>query len=214
MSQTILVTGATGNVGSQLVKQLSEAGQRFRVAVHSKKSVDGIDPDKAEFVELDFNKPETVKKAFEGVAKLFFITPVVPDVAEVAAPAVAAAKNAGVKHIVRLSAMGADMEPGVTLGRAHRQVEKMIEDSGVSFTHLRPTSFMQNYVHFSALTVKEQNVFYQPIGDGKVPSVDTRDIAAVALAALTNSRKHADKAYEITGPEASIITRSRKSFPT
>jgi uncharacterized protein YbjT (DUF2867 family) len=111
-------------------------------------------------------------------------------------------KNAGnTNHIVKLSVMGADAEPGITGGRLHRQAEKMIEDSGLSFTFLRPNFFMQNFVNFLSQMIREQGSFYLPAGDGKVSFVDIRDIAAVAVQALTNDN-HGGKAYTITGPEA------------
>jgi uncharacterized protein YbjT (DUF2867 family) len=109
-----------------------------------------------------------------------------------------------IKHIVKLSVMGADAEPETTGSRLHRQVEKMIEDSGISYTFLRPNSFMQNSVTFFSQTIREQGAFYLPAGDGKLSLVDVRDIAAVAVQALTNNNdgRHNGKAYDITGPEA------------
>ena len=100
--------------------------------------------------------------------------------------------------------MGADAEPETTGSRLHRQVEKMIEDSGISYTFLRPNSFMQNSVTFFSQTIREQGAFYLPAGDGKLSLVDVRDIAAVAVQALTNNNdgRHNGKAYDITGPEA------------
>ena len=112
-------------------------------------------------------------------------------------------KNAGnINHIVKLSVMGADAEPGITGGRLHRQAEEMIENSGISFTFLRPNFFMQNFVNFLSKMIIEQGSFYLPAGDGKVSFVDIRDIAAVAVQALTNNNSHSGKAYTITGPEA------------
>jgi len=90
-------------------------------------------------------------------------------------------------------------------GRLHREVEKMIEDSGIAFTFLSPNFFIQNFVNFFSQTIKEQSAFYLPTGDGKVSFVDVRDIAAVAVQALTNSNndgRYNGKGYNITGPEA------------
>jgi uncharacterized protein YbjT (DUF2867 family) len=99
--------------------------------------------------------------------------------------------------------MGADLEPGYTSGRLHRQVEKIIEESGIPFAFLRPNSFMQNFVTRSNQTIKSQNAFYLPAGDGKVSFVDARDVAAVAVEVLTkNGSQHVNKVYNITGSEA------------
>lgn len=198
MTNTILVTGATGNVGSQVVQQLIAAGINPRVAVRSVKKADALKQAGAELVEMDLDKPETVQPAFEGVDKVFLVSPFVPNMVELAAILVEAAKKANLKQIVRLSALA---QPGITLSKWHGEVEKMIEDSGIPFTFLRPNGFMQNFTNSMADTIKTQNAFYMPVGDGKVSLVDTRDIAAVAVAALTNTG-HEGKAYVITGPEA------------
>jgi uncharacterized protein YbjT (DUF2867 family) len=89
-------------------------------------------------------------------------------------------KNGGVKYIVKLSVMGADAEPATTIGRLHRQEEKVIEESRIPYTFLRPTSFMQNFVNIYGPGIKSKNAFYMPGGDAKVSFVDVRDIASVA----------------------------------
>ena len=92
------------------------------------------------------------------------------------------------------------MEPHITMNKLHRQVEEAIESSGINYTFLRPTSFMQNYLGF-ANSIKSQGVFYAPLADSRSSFVDIRDIAAVAVEALTKGG-HENKAYNITGPEA------------
>ena len=199
MKNTILVTGATGTVGSQVVKHLTVAGADVRAAVRSTSRAQGLSG--VSLVELDLNRPETVQAAFEGIDKVFLATPLVSNMVELDAMSVEAAKKAGVKHIVRLSIMGADAEPGIPLGHLHRQVETIIKDAGIPYTILRQNSFYQNYITFTGSTIKSQNAFYLPLGDGKVSFVDVRDVAAVAAAALTQSG-HEGKAYQVTGPEA------------
>lgn len=197
MTNTILVTGATGNVGSQVVQQLIAAGITPRVAVRSLKKADTLKQAGAELVEMDLDTA-TVQPAFEGVDNVFLVSPFVPNMVQLAAILVEAAKKANLKQVVRLSALS---QPGTTLSKWHGDVEKMIENSGISFTFLRPNGFMQNFVNSMADTIKTQNAFYMPIGDGKVSLVDTRDLAAVAVAALTNNG-HENKSYDITGSEA------------
>lgn len=200
MISAILVTGATGNIGTEVVKRLSDVGANVRVAVRQT-DVDAIKSAKVEPVEFDFNRPKTIGAAFKGVEKLFLLTPFVSNMVEMGTNLVEMAKRAGVKYIVRLSAMGADIEPGITLGRWHREVEKSIEGSGIPYTILRPNGFMQNYANFMGQIIKTQSAFYLPLGDSKTSFVHTRDIAAVAVETLTKSG-HEGKAYNITGPES------------
>jgi uncharacterized protein YbjT (DUF2867 family) len=201
MTNTILVMGATGNVGSQVVKQLADTGANVRAAVRSPRKAESLKSERVSLTEFDTDKPETIEAAFQGVDKVFLLTPLVPNMVELSANLVEAAKKAGVKHIIKSSGMGAEVEPGITLTRWHREAEKAIEASGIAFTFVRPNGFMQNYANFNGATIKTQNAFYLPVGDGKVSYIDTRDIAAVAVAALTQDG-HEGKAYEVTGLEA------------
>ena len=158
-----------------------------------------------ESIQIDYYKPETLREALKGVDKVFLLTPFQSDMVELSSNLLKEIKNAGnVKHIARLSVMGADAEPETTGSRLHRQVEKMIEDSGISYTFLRPNSFMQNSITFFSQTIKKRGTFYLPAGDGELSLVDVRDIGAVAVQALTNNDdgRHNGKAYDITGPEA------------
>jgi uncharacterized protein YbjT (DUF2867 family) len=157
---------------------------------------------------MDYNKPETLVTAFKGADKLFLLTPASPKAAELAANLVKEAKKNGIKHIVKQSVMGADSELDVSHLRLHRQAEKMIEESGIPFTFLRPNDFMQNFVNFYSPTIKSNNALYLPAEDAKVSFVDVRDIAATAVKALTDDGKHIGKAYTITGPEALSYSRA------
>lgn len=196
----ILVTGGTGTVGKELVKALSSAGVKFRVLTR--------DPGKAAALKLpgvelrrgDMEKPETLAPALEGVGKLFLLSSADPRQAEIQGRVVDAAKAAGVRHVVKLSALGADEKSPVNLARWHGATEKLIEKSGLAWTHVQPHFFMQNTLMF-APTVKAQGAIYAPMKDGKISLVDVRDVAAVAAKALT-SPGHEGKRYAVTGPEA------------
>src|SRR5215467_2806512 len=187
---TILVTGATGTVGSELVRQLVNSGQNIiKAAVHSKKKADKLKLDKTlEIVNIDYDKPETIADALNNVDKLFLLTPPSVEMVDISSRLVEEAKNNSVKLIVKLSAMGADLEPGFTGGRLHRQAEEMIEGSRIPYTFLRPNAFMQNFVNRSGQTIKNQNAFYLPSGDAKISFVDIRDVAAVAAEVLTKTQ--------------------------
>jgi uncharacterized protein YbjT (DUF2867 family) len=205
--ETILVMGATGTLGGEVVKQLSSStpAVNIKAGVHSAQNVNKVkDGDKVEVVLIDYNKPETLKEALSQVDKVFLLTPDVPNAHELASNLVIEAKKAGIRHIVKQSVMGADLEADVGTFRLHRQAEKIIEQSEIPFTFLRPNEFMQNFVNFHSHFIKNNNAFYLPLEDAKVSLVDVRDIAAVAVKSLTEDRsdKHNNKTYLITGPEA------------
>ncbi|MBC5773970.1 SDR family oxidoreductase [Pontibacter sp. KCTC 32443] len=206
MQQTILVTGATGTVGREVVKQLSMLdGIRVRAGVHSLIKGENLRrlPD-VEVVEMEFNDPESLHAAFTHADKVFLVTPLANEQVEMAKKLVDEAKRCGVKHIVKLSALGAGAEPGIQLGRWHREIERYIEESGIPYTFLRPASFMQNFENYNAATIKQEGKIYMPTGDGKVSYVDARDIAAVAVAVLTGEG-HEGQIYDLTGPEAMSV---------
>lgn len=193
----ILVTGAGGTVGSEVVRQLQPTGARFRAAYHSQSKLDAARANGIDAVLIDYDRPETLDPAFAGSEKLFLLS---SSNAQQELAAVEAAKRAGVKHIVKLSVIGADQE-AYSFGKLHRSVERAIEQSGIAWTFLRPNGFMDNMHNFSAGTIQSQGAFYSSLGDTKISHVDVRDIAAVAVKALTEPG-HESKVYTLTGPEA------------
>jgi uncharacterized protein YbjT (DUF2867 family) len=216
---TILVTGATGTIGSEVVKQLVSilsslsSNYNIRAAAHSQNKTGRLKEfgDKGvETANLDYTKPETVAHALNKVDKLFLQTLPVPDVTDITSNLVKEAKKNDVKHIVKLSAMGADSEPGSTILRLHGKEEKIIEESGIPYTFLRPPAFMQNFITQLGYTIRTQSAFYVPAGDAKMSFIDARDVADIAARILTNnnnnknggSQQHVNKAYDITGSDA------------
>ena len=158
MAETILVTGATGTVGSEIVKQLlpSAKGKRGRkeeavVIKAASRSANNSAFEKVggvQVVRLDYNKPDTLTSALRGVDKLYLLTPFQSDMVDLTSNLVDEAKNAGVNYVVKQSVRGADAQPGITPTRLHRQAEMIIEESGIPFTFLRPNFFMQNFMTF------------------------------------------------------------------
>ncbi|MBI3152838.1 MAG: SDR family oxidoreductase [Chloroflexi bacterium] len=193
----ILITGATGSIGKELVRQLIDKGVKFRVLVRDEKKVTGLG-DQVEIAIGDLSKPETLGTAMHGIDKLFLVT---PDMGQVRA-LLGVAKQSGVRHVVKISTIEADRSLGP--GKWHRQQEDLIKSMGFAWTFLRPTMMMINIIEWWGETVKSQNAVYFPGGNGKVPPVDPCDVAAVACAALTES-DHEGKVYELTGPQAFTI---------
>ncbi len=194
----ILVTGATGTIGSSTVKALKARGARLKVGSRSPEKI--TDPG-VEAVALDWEKPETFGPALQGVEKVFLLTPNSDKQAVYTQALVEAAKKAGVKHIARVSVLGADNEPGIFLGRMHREAEKAIQASGIAWTMVRPTFFMENFVNYYGVDPKKDGDVYLAHGQGKTAWVDGRDVGEVSAAVLMVPG-HEGKLYDLTGPEA------------
>jgi uncharacterized protein YbjT (DUF2867 family) len=196
----ICVTGASGTLGSQVVKQLESAKVPFRAAYFSKNKAEAARASGIDAVIIDYNRPEMLRAGFQRCDKLFLLGPNLLDQTQLELNAVEAAKAVGVRHIVKQSVMGAE-EEAFSLAQVHRPVEKAIESSGIAWTFLHPNSFMQNVVTFMGETIKAEAAFYSATGEAKISHVDVRDIAAVAVKALTQPTQEG-KAYTLTGPEA------------
>ena len=196
----ICVTGAGGTVGSEVIRQLESANAPLRAAYFSKEKAEAARARRIDAIVIDYNQPQSLRTAFQGCDKLFLLGPNVPNQTQLELNAVEAAKAIGARHIVKQSVMGAD-EEAFALAKVHRPVEKVIESGSVGWTFLRPHSFMQNVVTYMGGTIKAEAVFYSASGAAKISHVDVRDIAAIAVKALTESH-HEGKAYTLTGPEA------------
>lgn len=200
MNEPILITGATGTIGSEIVKRLSQAGVRVRVLVRNPEKVTSLHLLGVEVVQGNLSQPETIDAALNGVKKAFLLSPAGPTVVNLQNNFVDVAQRRGDVHIVKLSTVGAD-EHSETFGlRWHRQVELHVEQSGLPYTFLHPTFFMQNLL-WMAPTIQNQGILPFPFGKTRVAIVDTRDIAAVAATVLVSSG-HVGKTYTITGSES------------
>ena len=193
----ILITGATGHVGSEVLRQTIEAEAPVRALVRDPEKAKEIQDSGVEIVEGDFANPASLDSAFEGVERLFLLSGAVPDQVDLESNAIDAAVRAGVHHVVKQSIYGAEIGSSAPYRDSHGQIEEKLQSSGLGFTFLRPTFFMQS---IPSLIAPDGNI-YAPTGDGRIGWVDIRDIAAVARHALTEDG-HEGNAYEITGPES------------
>jgi uncharacterized protein YbjT (DUF2867 family) len=201
--ERILLTDPTGTVGNAVIKRLASLGHNtIRVAVNTREKITSI-KDANEITIIDYNRPETIADALNKVDKLFLRIPPAAEMVDISSNFIKEAQENGANLIVKLSAMRADLEPGYVSGRLHREIEKIIEESGIPFVFLRPNSFMQNFITRSSQTVKTLNAIFFPAEDAKISLVDARDVAAVAAKVLTrNGGQHVNNVYDITGPEA------------
>jgi len=197
MNTTILVTGATGLLGGEVTRQLTEKGFNVRVGVRKPEQYTASSS-RVEAVRFDFDDPTTYSSALADVEKLFLIAlPLDPDAPEVLAPVIQAAKQAGVQQIVFNSAFGVDHNEEAPL----RKVELQLEASGIPHTILRPNFFMDNFTSgFLAPVIQETDGIFVAADEAKTSFIAVSDIAAVAVTALTKDG-HTGKAYNLTGPE-------------
>jgi uncharacterized protein YbjT (DUF2867 family) len=196
----ILITGATGNNGRELIRQLTAMGQRVRALVRNPVEAVKLDGSNIDVVAGDFDLPETLEPALQGVEKAFLLTPVAERFVQWQKDFIEAAQRAKIRHLVKFSGMGADARSASQLLKLHAETDDILRNSGVPFTILQPNSFHQNMLS-SANTIKAQNAFYWPLRNASQSTVDIRDISAVAAKVFTSSG-HEGKTYIITGPEA------------
>ena len=193
----ILVTGGTGRVGCHVVAGLLERGVPVRVLTRDPQRARDLLGDGVEVVKGDFSQPATLAPVVAGVERVYLVTPGAPDQVEQERNVVEAARRGGVSHIVKQSVIGASTESPSALVRWHAEAERVVETSGLSFTLVRPALFMQ----LAAELVGADGAIYSSVGEARLAFVDTRDVAAVAIAALT-SRWHEGRTHTVTGPEA------------
>src|SRR4029434_6194474 len=208
-----LVSGATGTNGREIVLQLANLGITVRALV---RDMAKATPFRGKCVHVavgDLNESATLEEAFDSVDRALLLPANNANQLEQECTFIDAAKRAGVQHIVKFSALGADnAKSGSRIIRWHAEAEDYLEASGLAWTHLRPSMFMQNLLG-SAASIAGEGALYAPLWDARVAAVDVRDIAAVAVKALTE-RGHEGKAYTITGPEALTYNQVAEKLTT
>ncbi|MBU8934276.1 MAG: SDR family oxidoreductase [candidate division Zixibacteria bacterium] len=194
MKNGILITGATGNIGSNIVRLLKNKGADF-VAGTSGKAIDGV-----ESVSIDFADVASLEKAMQGISTLFMVLPSHPDMIQWGKNVISAAITTGVKHIVRSSGSLAKIDSSLKVIELLKATDQDVKDSGIDYTITAPQFFMQNFINYFTDDYKNGTI-YQPAGDGKIGWVDLRDIAAVNVEVLLNPEKYKSQTLTITGSE-------------
>jgi len=196
----ILVTGAGGTVGREVVLSLQREGLSFRAAYHSKEKADQARSAGLDAVTVDFARPESLHPALNGITKIFLLSPATPELPEREIGLVDSMKQAGIEHLVKLSVWRASEEE-FTFARWHRASEKAIQAAGIPHTFLRPNSYMQNLATFYAQGIRATQTLALPAGHAKESPIDVRDIAAVAVRVFSDP-SHKGHAYDLSGPES------------
>lgn len=196
----VLVTTPNGKVGQEVVKQLMARGVPVRVGAHTAERGEEAFPG-ADVRVVDYEDPATFGPALEGATALYLASPATSE-PDPERALIDAAKASGVRRVVKLSMFGAQVAGDALPMRA---VEKHLEASGLAWTILRPTWFMQNFSTLHVPSIRAGTLL-EPAGTARRAYVDTRDVAAVAVKAFTEPG-HEGKAYGLTGPE--LLDRSQ-----
>lgn len=194
----ILVTGASGNVGGAVLRELRKTGAPIRAMYRSQADAPKA-PAGVEHVIADFADRASLDRALEGIDRVFLVCSPIPQLVELETNMVEACRAHGIRHLVYNSALGAG-ETKASFPSWHHEVEDKIAQAGVPATILRPESFMQNVVNFYAPTIRTQAAFYGALKDAPIAYIDVGDIAAVAARTLT-SDGHSGQTYVLTGSE-------------
>lgn len=198
-SRKILVTGATGNVGTALLSYLDTTENDVSALTHDESKAQSLRDQGLEVVVGDLSQQDTLGPAVMGVDTIFLLTPPVPEQVSIASNAIKAAKIVGNNpRIVRLSVMQASHDAPTRISRQHAVIEDEIKSSGLPYTLLRPHYYMQNTL-MAAHNVASEGRVYQPFKDGKLGMIDVREIGEVAAKVLTEEG-HEGKTYTLTGP--------------
>jgi uncharacterized protein YbjT (DUF2867 family) len=196
----ILITGASGNAGGAVLREVLKIGSGARAMYRSKEDSAKV-PQGATAVIADFAAQQSLSRALEGIDTVYLVCSPVRELVELESNMIDASHKAGVKHIVLNSALGAG-DFAKSFPSWHRKVEDKLKGSGMDFTILRPNGFMQNLISYFAPSIRAEGAFYQSTGRAKVSHIDVRDIAVAAAKILSSPAHHSGKIYELNGPEA------------
>ena len=196
----ILITGASGAVGSAVLQEVSKGGRPFRAMYRSQSEAQKA-PVGISTILADFSSKESLAPPLAGVDVVFLVCSPIPQLVELESNVIEVSRQAGVKHVVLSSALGAEDYPK-SFPSWHRVVEDRLKSSGLGYTILRPNGFMQNVLAYNAPSIRAQGAFYAALGNAKISHVDVRDVAAVAATVLQSPGGHTGKTYELNGPES------------
>jgi uncharacterized protein YbjT (DUF2867 family) len=196
----LLITGATGTVGREVVTRLSAQGIEVRAVTRDLRKADANRLPHVEFVQGNFEDFESMRRACAGVDRAFLLTNSTERAEAQQTSFTRVAHQSGVRHLVKLSQLHADARAPGRFLRYHAAVEAAVRASGLTFTLLRPNLYMQGLLNFRQRTLL-QHTFFAAAGDARISAVDVRDVADVAVAALTTTQ-HDNQVYALTGPDA------------
>jgi uncharacterized protein YbjT (DUF2867 family) len=201
MTTPILLTGATGNTGHVVAEQLVARGVPIVAMARSAARRRELEAAGIDTVHGDFDDPASLRRALAGIEKAYLVCTPDEKLVRRETAFIHAAAHAGVRLVVKCSAYWAGEDAVTQNLRSHGVIERALVESGLDHTIVRPHGFMQTYTLFNWTMIQKAGVISMPSGDGGIPLIDVRDVAAVVVKALTEPG-HAGKAYDLTGPEA------------
>jgi uncharacterized protein YbjT (DUF2867 family) len=196
--EKIIVLGATGNIGTAVLKNLHHKNIEVFAGVQSEKDFEKVTQFGATPVIVNFTDQESLNKALQGKDRVFLVTPLMQNPEAITQMVINASKLNGIKHLVRSTASGADSNGHIQMARWAGASEDLIKASGLNYTIVRPYSFLQNFINFHSQTIKQYNGFYLPTGDANLSMLDINDLGEVVAIVLT-SDEHFGKTYELSG---------------
>lgn len=200
----IVVTGASGNVGKHVVSQLAGSGRPVRAL--SRRPTEASAAPNVEWVEADFESPDSLVKAMQGATRMVLISPAHPHMRQHQVAAIDAAAAVGIRRVAKLSGLGAGPQAPIRLPQEHYAIEQYIASSGLAHSFVRPNLFMQVLLG-SADSIAGDSIIYAPAGNGAISFIDARDVTEVLVREVLRD-DIASSVCEITGPEALTYTQA------
>ena len=196
ISTSVLFLGAPGLVGNHVIPALAEAG--IPVLAGSRR---GLVVGGAAGVTVDMRDPENLARTMQGIATVAFVIPDVIDMEVLGLNVVSAAQSAGVRRLLWFSSFGASPKNEARFSSRHPVIDEAVRSSGIPYTILRPSFFMQDFTAFYGETIRTAGAIFLPLGDARISHLDLRDLGEAAVAVLRNDR-HLGSSYDLSGPEA------------
>jgi uncharacterized protein YbjT (DUF2867 family) len=201
----ILLTGATGTAGSFIANEFVRERVPVRILVRNRAKAAGLEKaPTVEIVEGDMSKRSTLGPALDGVDRVLMISAPLMDMVETQSAFIDASKAAGVGHVIKFSGLDARPDTTFPFGIMHKEIEDYLERSGLAWTQLRPTGFMQEYLRETPSIIQD-GAFYLALGDTKLNPIDLADVAKVGFLLLRDGG-HEGARLQMTGPEALTLT--------
>jgi len=197
----LLLTGATGLAGSFIANEFVRCREPVRILVRNSAKAKGLEKvPTVEIVNGDMSRESSLGSALDGVDRALMISAPLMDMVETQSKFIDACKAAGVRHVIKFSGLDARRDTAFPFGLMHKEIEEYLEKSGLAWTHLRPTGFMQEYLREAPSIIKE-GAFYLALGDARLNPIDLVDVAKVSFLLLRNGG-HEGARLPMTGPEA------------
>ena len=197
----ILLTGLDSSIGLRVARRLLKSGHDFTALANDTHKDLDLKSKRVTLIKGNLSKTDSIKKAMDGIESAFLMAPLTENQFKLEKNFIDAAKKAGVKHVVKYSAIGADTDSPSLILRSHGESEKYLKKSGLRYTIIRPNIFMQDFVEFYGQDIRKKKLLKLPLKNAKCGYIDIRDTARLIKKVLTSNGQK-NKTYTLTGPES------------